>query len=349
MKISRGILVLINITMLNANKCYNKVSVNVTDMIIGLKMDTPIEVLDAYVETSGMCINEINNNNIKRQPEQIVPLNTINNICSEYSCKWCGTISETNKNCQACCNKCRCVGCPWNRGLTTNWYDVERLCDSCCVEPEIKCSAYINECYGCNLLIEGSKSCKTCCGECRCKGCNTNNQLSGWLKQLYGDSVCDECCHTRQLDPLQEIQIYFNINVCMDNVKPLNTTNIQYTNYKDMLYDFNNELHKCYQNKTQFINNWSLITSNKGMDLSLMMRDENYDLSTILFGYTGMEIQNAQVISYDSSERHKSTSHMLFYSAIGFIIISISAILSTAIVTKVLNKRKEQNEKLLHL
>ena len=323
--------------------CLNDVvSVNVSDMLIGLKMNTPPEVIDAYIEASGKCINDI-------QTRKIVALNTGNNICEEHSsCQWCGTIAETKNNCKECCNICRCVGCEWNRGIGINWYGQERVCDECCVEPEEedKCESYMRECYGCKLSNEGAKSCKTCCGQCRCEGCSSNNVRYGWLKEIYGDYVCDECCDTHRRiqepepepEPEQDIQIYYNLKACI----------ITNDDIQRILENYNNQLHNCYQNRSQFINTWASLTADQGIDLSLMVRDEmDNDYSTILFGYNGMEIDNAQVTSYESSESHKATSYMIFYGALGFIIVSISAVISTAIVVRVKNKRKEQNARLL--
>lgn len=331
----RIILSMINLFVVTASICVDEISVNVTDMIMGLKTNTPQEVIDAYIEATGKCIG-IN------KMRQISTLNTGNSICNEQSsCGWCGTIAETKENCKTCCNKCRCVGCSWNRGPGINWYGHERMCDSCCVDPgEEKCDSYMSECYGCQLSNEGSKSCKPCCNQCRCKGCTANYPRYGWLKEVYGDYVCDECCDdSRRRLENEDIEIYFNMNTCIDK---------QYRNYEDMLENLNNELHYCYQNRSQFMNTWASLTSERGIDLSLMVRDDmDNDFSTILFGHTGMEIESAQVISYGSSESHKSTSYMLFYGAIGFIIVSISAVLSTAIVIKVVNKRKEQKARLL--
>ena len=320
--------------------CVNDVvSVNVSDMLIGLKMNTPTEVIDAYIEASGKCINNV-------ETRKIVTMNTGNNVCEEHSsCEWCGTIAETENNCKSCCDVCRCVGCSWNRGTGTNWYGQERVCDSCCVEPEEEdiCESYMMECYGCKLSNEGTNSCKECCGHCRCKGCNINNQRYGWLEALYGDYVCDDCCNDRRRieeQPQEDIQIYYNLKTCI-------ASQLHY-DYQDILENYNNQLHNCYQNKSQFLNTWATLTSNQGIDLSLMIRDETGDLSTILFGHTGMEIENARVeSSYESSNSHKATSHMIFYGAIGFLIVSISAIISTAIVIKIFNKRKEKNARIL--
>lgn len=88
------------------------------------------------------------------------------------------------------------------------------------------------------------------------------------------------------------------------------------------------------------------ISANKGLDLNLMVRDDS-EPSTLLFGHTGMEISNAQVKTYKSSNSHRSTSHMIFYGALGFVTISLFAIISTATVIYVFNKRKKNNAKFI--
>lgn len=146
-------------------------------------------------------------------------------------------------------------------------------------------------------------------------------------------------------------QYFFNV-VNKYNNKPWNwnelDTNKQvYTNHEEMLQDYNDELHSCYENKSHFVDTWASISANNGLDLSLMVRDDR-DLTTILFGYTGMEINNAQVTTYSSSNSHRATKHMLFYGILGFFVISIFAVTSTFIVVYKINKRKEENMKLLN-
>jgi hypothetical protein len=311
-------------------------------------------------------MHDINKNDVNR-------LTTGNNICNtQSSCKMCGTIMETNNNCKSCCNECRCVGCSWNRGPGTNWLDHERLCDSCCVQGEEICSSYISECYGCNMANEGDNSCKSCCNQCRCEGCGIDVERNGWQQHIYGDYVCDECCSTRrhlytsnanntnitnntndseehisEVSEVSEVYVYYKLSVCMDEVSPLDFTETYYTDYKEMLDDFLNDLHYCYENRTQFMSTWASLSAEQGLDLSLMARDEYGDRSTILFGYTGMEVSDAEVNTYYSSKSHKSTSHMLFYGALGFVVISISAIFTTFVVVLITNKRKEEKAKLI--
>ena len=341
-----------------AEMCKEEVNVNISDIIFGLKDNVPSEIIDTYIEASSMCMHDINKNNVNT-------LNTGHNGCNIYSCKSCGTIMETNNNCKPCCNECRCVGCSWNRGPGTNWLGHERVCDSCCVQEEESCSSYFSQCYGCNMANEGDKSCQPCCNQCRCEGCDKNEERNGWQKNVYGDYVCDECCSSRRRlytnntkeittkeinnteEQISELYIYYKLNVCMEKVSPLDLTETYYKDYKEMLNDFQNELHYCYENRTQFISTWASLSAEQGLDLSLMTRDDSRDTSIILFGYTGMEVSEAEVKTYYSSESHKATSHMFFYGALGFIVISISAIITTFIVILITNKRKEEKAKLI--
>jgi hypothetical protein len=354
--------------------CKEEVNVNISDIIFGLKDDTPSEIIDTYIEASSMCMHDINKNNVHK-------LKTGNNICmTQSSCRMCGTIMESNNNCKPCCYECRCVGCSWNRGPGTNWLGHERVCDSCCIQEEEPCSSYFSQCYGCNMANEGDKSCRSCCNQCRCEGCGKDEERNGWQKNMYGDYVCDDCCSSRrnlytnitttkeintkeintkeintkeidntkeQISELSEIYVYYKLSVCMDEVSPLDFAETYYNDHKDMLDDFLNELHYCYENRTQFINTWASLTAERGLDLSLMARDDSRDTSTILFGYTGMEVSEAEVKTYYSSESHKATSHMFFYGALGFVVISISAIITTFVVVLVTNKRKEEKAKLI--
>lgn len=344
--------------------CKEEVSVNISDIIFGLKDNVPSEVIDSYIEASSMCMHDINKNNVNR-------LSTGNNMCNtQESCRVCGTIIETNNNCKTCCNECRCVGCSWNRGPGTNWLGHERMCDSCCVQGEEICSSYIGDCYGCNLSNEGDNSCKSCCNQCRCEGCDKDDERDGWQKIVYGEYVCDECCSSRRYlyanntnrkakeeiktnktsnaeERMSEIYVYYQLSVCMDEISPLDFTEKYYTDYKEMLNDFTNELHYCYENKTQFISTWASISAEQGLDLSLMTRDDSKDTSKILFGYIGMEVSDAEVKIYSSSGSHQATSHIYFYGALGFVIISISAIITIFVVVLIINKRKEKTAKLI--
>lgn len=324
--------------------CREEVNVNISDIIFGLIDDVPSEIINSYIKASSMCMHDVKKSNVKM-------LNTGSNICNrETSCKMCGTIMETNNNCKSCCGVCRCVGCSWNRGPGTNWFGHERLCDSCCVQQEEICESYLYDCFGCNMANEGEKSCKSCCNQCRCEGCHIDDERNGWQKYIYGDYVCDDCCSSRRhlsMQEMSETYVYYGLSVCMDAVSPLDKTEVYYRDYKEMLNDFVNDLHYCYENKTQFITTWATLSAAQGLDLSLMTRDESRDTTTILFGYTGMEVSEAEVKTYYSSDSHKATSHMIFYGAIGFIIISMSAIFATYVIVRKINEKKEEKAKLL--
>lgn len=346
------------ITSADSNiNCRNRVSVNISDIIFGLKGNIPIDIIDSYIAASAGCLKGVDENNLRHQEDQIIAFNTGNNICNSYSsCRWCGSIFENENNCESCCDDCRCVGCEWNRGSRTNYLGYSRVCDDCCVQGIEVCTSYVNDCYGCKMSNEGDKSCKDCCGVCRCEGCSKTNERIGWSKNIYGDYICDDCCEERRLqsnitniingDTEFETHIYFNIDVCMDDITPLDSSKSNYINYIDMLNDFSDEFHLCYEDKDKFINSWTSISAHKGLDLNLMVRDEK-EPSTLLFGYTSIEISNAQVKTYDSSDSHKSTSHMIFYGSLGFVTISLFAILSTAFVVYIFNKRKRTNAKFI--
>lgn len=341
-----------------AKICKEEVNVNISDIIFGLKDDVPSEIINTYIEASSMCMHDINKNNVNK-------LNAGNNICNtQSSCRMCGTIMETNNNCKTCCDECRCVGCSWNRGPGFT----DRVCDSCCIQGEEICSSYISNCYGCKMANEGDKSCQSCCNQCRCEGCGKDDERNGWQKMVYGDYVCDECCPSRRKlkinntsktsknikrnisnseEQISELYVYYTLKVCMDEVSPLDLTKTYYTDYKEMLNDFMNELHYCYENRTQFIKTWSSLSAEQGIDLSLMARDDSRDTSTILFGYTGMEISEAEVKTYYSSESHKATSHIIFYGALGFVVISVSLIIISFVVVLITNTRKEEKAKLV--
>lgn len=251
--------------------CRNRVSVNVSDIIFGLKGDVPVDIINSYITASAGCLKGVDKNNLSPQESQIRTLNTGNNICNSHSsCRWCGSIFENENNCESCCDGCRCVGCEWNRGVGINTLGYSRVCDNCCVQGIEVCTSYISDCYGCKMTNEGDKTCKDCCGICRCEGCSKTNERNDWQKNIYGDYVCDDCCEERRLqtnisngDTEFETYIYFNIDVCMEDIKPLNTSKSNYINYIDMLNDFSEELHLCYEDKDKFINSWVATSSTK--------------------------------------------------------------------------------------
>lgn len=209
------------------------------------------------------------------------------------------------------------------------------------------------KCRQCGKRRETEKTCHECCGECRCMGCEYN----------YGpgkdnERLCDPCCPGSRrflsFEPANDYDddgainpvgasVDFSINVCMDDISPLDPSSTYYTDYVDMLEDFATELKACYEDSEAFYNSWASICADSGIDLSLLARKEG-DPSTILFSMEYIDTKSAKVTTYSSDESHRSTSHMIFYSALGFVVVSAFAVLGTAVVVKVLNNRKEHEK-----
>jgi hypothetical protein len=53
----------------------------------------------------------------------------------------------------------------------------------------------------------------------------------------------------------------FNINVCMDDVTPLDPNTNYYTHYERMLQDFQTELQECYEDRETFLDSWSSLAA----------------------------------------------------------------------------------------
>ena len=195
-----------------------------------------------------------------------------------------------------------------------------------------------NKCKGCGEKSETWWTCRSCCDECRCMGCDNNLGPGGGRK-------CDDCCDDRRklsvttTDDVKEEDVNFNINVCMDNVNPLDSSSTSYVDHVQMLADFEAELEACYTDTEGFMDSWSSLCADSGIDLSLMARQEG-EPKTILFGANGLDSEHAVVTTYSSDESHQSTSHMIFYSALGFVAVSAFAVVGTAVVVKALNKRR---------
>lgn len=204
------------------------------------------------------------------------------------------------------------------------------------------CSA--NKCKGCGKQSETWMTCRSCCGECRCMGCDYNLGPGANRK-------CDDCCddgrrmlRAEAAEQSTEDDVNFNINVCMDNVNPLDSTSSQYLDHTQMLSDFETELEACYADTERFMASWSSLCADSGIDLSLMARRDSDGSSTIMFGSTDFDSENAVVSTSSSDDTHRSTSHVMFYSALGFVALSAFAVVGTAVVVKVLNKRKAAEE-----
>jgi hypothetical protein len=132
----------------------------------------------------------------------------------------------------------------------------------------------------------------------------------------------------------------FEVDVCMDDMTPLDSSATSYVDPIKMLDDFQAELAACYADKDAFMSTWSGLCADSGIDLSLMARrSDSGDSETMLLGVPGIDAENFKLTTYDSSDSHRSTSHMIFYSALGFAALSAFAVFGTAVVVKVVNKR----------
>lgn len=188
--------------------------------------------------------------------------------------------------------------------------------------------------------------------QCKNRGCSCCDKW--WCQHSDGSNWCPEQCLDRfpkckderrrltgQDDGTNPYFVNYELDVCMDDISPLETTTSSYVDYNDMLIVMESDLATCYDDKEVFLDSWSSLCTQSGIDLSLMARTEG-DTSTIMFGATGFDAENAVVTTYTSDESHRSTSHMIFYSALGFVTLSAFAIIGTALVVRVLNKRKEE-------
>ena len=192
------------------------------------------------------------------------------------------------------------------------------------------------KCRGCGIPYEETKKkCKKCCGTCRCQGCT---------RPWWGKGLCDDCCGGRRLSDEVDYagaSIDFTIDVCMDDVSPVAPSSSYYIDYAEMLEDFEAELKRCYEEKDDFLTRWASLTADVGIDLSTMARSSGGP-PALMFEMEDVDKEGAQVTTYSSDESHRSTSHMIFYGALGFVSISAFAVLGTAVVVRILNKRKEQ-------
>ena len=187
--------------------------------------------------------------------------------------------------------------------------------------------------------LETWLTCRDCCGECRCMGCHPDK----WW------GMCEDCCEeddTRRLSGAVSssaagsgMSVDFTIDVCMDDVSPLDPSSTYYVDFESMIEDFTAELAACYADKDEFSDRWASLAADSGIDLSTMARSDTG--GTIMFEMEGVDKDHAKVTTYSSDESHRSTSHMIFYGALGFVSVSAFAVMGTAVVVKVLNKRKE--------
>jgi hypothetical protein len=199
--------------------------------------------------------------------------------------------------------------------------------------------------------------------QCRFRGCWCCTQ--SWCQKSDGSNFCPTQCYDdfaqcapsdegRRLlmgdgaeriltDTVEPHVLSFEIDVCMDDITPLSSSTASYTDYKQMLADFKSELDTCYSNRDAFMSSWSSLAADAGIDLSLLAR-EGGGSSTILFSAAGLDGEHATLTTSVSDESHRSTSNMMFYSALGFVTLSAFAVFGTAVVVRVLNKRKAEEE-----
>ena len=133
--------------------------------------------------------------------------------------------------------------------------------------------------------------------------------------------------------------LQFKIDVCMANVNPLVATDKYYTDYTKMLDDFKDELNACYSAKDTFMDTWSALCVDVGIDLPSLARNRE----SIMLGMYDMDTENA-VVTDESDNSHRITSQMIFYSALGFVTLAAFAVFGTAVVVRVLNKRQEDRD-----
>ena len=232
-------------------------------------------------------------------------------------------------------------------------------CLECVSNENVEALTFYN--YGCNYqkckncgeYDETWQTCRTCCGECRCMGCDSNYGLQGdrkcdadwgWNYQSWRSS----CCSSRRLgdesfESSENLDVTFSLDVCMDDVSPLEGSSSHYVDFHALFDDFQVELAKCYDNKDVFINSWSSYCSDAGIDLSLMARTQG-DVNSIMFGLAGLDTEDAVITTTTSSESHRSTSNIMFYSALGFVFLSAFAVGGTAMVVKVLKIRDDARQ-----
>ena len=181
-----------------------------------------------------------------------------------------------------------------------------------------------------------------CCEEEWCQFSDGSN----WCPQQCYDDFGQCAPESRRLTGEDDGNPYFinyDLNVCMEDITPQDSATISYVDHTEMLADLERELATCYEDKDAFLDSWSSLCADSGIDLSLMARQEG-EPKTILFGANGLDSEHAVVTTYSSDESHQSTSHMIFYSALGFVAVSAFAVVGTAVVVKVLNKRRAADE-----
>jgi hypothetical protein len=209
-----------------------------------------------------------------------------------------------------------------------------------------------NKCKGCGEQYETWKNCRSCCGECRCMGCS-------WNYGSGGNRECDRCCSNPGVVPDTqrralggeegggegETDVLFSLDVCMDDISPLDGASSHYVDYEALLADFETELQQCYGRHDEFLGAWSSLCAEAGVDLdTLARRGDGGSSAPVLFGLAGVDAEGAVVTTYSSDQDHQASSHAIFYSALGFVALSAFAVVGAAVVVKVINARKALEE-----
>lgn len=238
--------------------------------------------------------------------------------------------------------------------------------------PEEVISAFVEtsaECMQCvetsdvSLFSTGDGStltysqCRARCWCCRNHHCQDEHGNHNCPAQCFDDfSRCDFRRFLAEDEPTSKVETYtgpgalssshavnFEIDVCMDDIVPLDMSKESYPSHKLLLSDFEEELTKCYEEKEDFYESWALRLSQRGIDLTQMTRD-GVGSPGMLFGTPAVDSEGAEVTAYSSGDSHKETSNMIFYGALGFATVAAFAIFGTALVVKMLNARKAANE-----
>jgi hypothetical protein len=127
----------------------------------------------------------------------------------------------------------------------------------------------------------------------------------------------------------------------MDDITPPHSSfSSYYEDYTAMIEDFTSQLTKCYAQSDAFVNSWSTLCAESGVDLSLATSSR----SPVLLSEPFVDIENAKVVSYSSSDAHRSTANVVLYAGVGIAAVSAFAVLGAVVVVKVLKKRTETEE-----
>jgi hypothetical protein len=212
------------------------------------------------------------------------------------------------------------------------------------------------DCRECGTQKEMKNNCKACCPGPRCMGCDWN---LGPLYNNKGKDIrrCSNRCNPEEYTypyslptsvlSIEEVveatageieeadRVEFKLDVCMAEVD-------EDTDYTTMVDRFKDELNACYAAKDTFMDSWSSLCVDVGIDLPNLMKDNNRE--SIMLSLDELDAEDAVVTTYSSDETHRSSSHMLFYSALGFVTVAAFAVFGTAVVVRVLNKRQEDRD-----